>query len=154
MNQLSFLLAAVLTIIAAVHFTWATGVVWPCKDERTLARTVVGTKGIEAMPKSWMLWAAGGTLLLAAIWALLLRKMLPIDPPRLVILIGGMALAYVFVLRGILGIMPSFHRVAPEQPFVWLNRVVYSPLSLVIGASFVLLVAAWPNWTWRLGLIF
>ncbi|MEO1101353.1 MAG: DUF3995 domain-containing protein [Pseudomonadota bacterium] len=154
MNQLSVLLAAVLTIIAAVHFTWATGIVWPCKDERTLARTVVGTKGIEAMPERWMLWAAGATLILAAVWALLLRRMLPFDLPRLVILIGGMALAYVFVLRGILGILPSFHRVAPEQPFVRLNLMVYSPLSLAIGASFILLVAAWPNWTWRLGLIF
>ncbi len=154
MNQLSVLLAAVLVVIAAIHFLWATGSAWPFKDERTLARTVVGTKGIETMPKRWILWGAGGTLLLAAVWALFLRKMLPVGPPRLVILIGGMALAYVFVLRGILGILPSFQRVAPEQPFVRLNLMLYSPLSLVIGGCFVLLVAAWPNWTWRLSLIF
>lgn len=154
MNQLSLLLSAALTVIAAVHFLWAAGGVWPCSDEQNLARTVVGTRGIDQMPARWTSAAIGAVLLFAALWALFLRQVLPISPPRLVILIGGMALAYIFVLRGVLGILPSFERVAPEQPFVRLNRLVYSPLSLIIGAAFMLLVIAWPNWTWRLGLIF
>lgn len=154
MNQISLLLATVLLAITTAHFTWAAGQTWPCKTETSLARTVVGTKGIKHMPSRWVTAGIGAGLLLAAIWALFLRQILPFSPPRLVILIGGMALAYVFVLRGVLGVLPSFERIAPEQPFVRLNRIFYSPLSLVIGAGFVLLVAAWPNWTWRLGLIF
>ena len=42
--------AMVALLIALVHFLWALRIFWPHRDEAVLARTVVGGRGIVAMP--------------------------------------------------------------------------------------------------------
>ena len=50
-----------------------------------------------------------------------------------------------FLARGILGFMPWWRRLAPEQPFARLDRRFYSPLCLLIAAGFlVLALSAFP----------
>lgn len=42
--------ALVALLIALVHFLWGLRIFWPHRDETVLARTVVGGRGIVAMP--------------------------------------------------------------------------------------------------------
>ncbi|MDF8353595.1 DUF3995 domain-containing protein [Ensifer adhaerens] len=51
---IAILLFLVLSGIAGLHAYWAFGGLWPCDDEETLVRTVVGTKHRSAMPPVWL----------------------------------------------------------------------------------------------------
>jgi len=150
MNTLAFILCGTLFIAAAVHLLWALGSTWPCKDETSLARTVVGSRGITKMPPRWASFLVSVCLFGAGLSALALRGIGPIQIPQMIQLLGGMALMAVFGLRGVLGVFPTFEKMAPEQPFLRLNRRFYSPLCVLIAIGFALLVVAIPNWGWRL----
>ena len=150
MNMLAFLLFGVLMLIGLVHLSWALGSTFPRKDEQTLARTVVGSRGIEKMPPRWASAFVAVCLFIAGLWALALRDYGPLKLPQLIDLLGGLAITAAFTLRGVLGVLPTFERLAPEQPFLKLNRRVYSPLCFLIGVGFALLILAIPNWGWRL----
>ncbi|MEL6472996.1 MAG: DUF3995 domain-containing protein [Pseudomonadota bacterium] len=152
MNLLACCLALVLAGIGLIHMAWAAGSNWPCASEQSLARTVVGSRNIERMPPRFASFVVALCLIGAAAWALALRDLVPVRIPRELLALGGAALVFVFGMRGLLGILPAFERVAPEQPFVRLNRLYYSPLCILIAIVFALLVLALPNWTWRLGL--
>ena len=52
----------------------------------------------------------------------------------------GVALAAVFLGRGALGYTAGWHASHPVEPFVTNDRRVYSPLCLIVGAGFVILV--------------
>jgi hypothetical protein len=151
-NYLAYSITTILVFVASWHLIWAFGIHWPFKNEEALAKAVVGTRGITKMPRKI---ASGGVailLLIAAMWALLLRDLGPFSSPKFVDLLVGSAIAAVFTLRGVAGFMPAMERFTPEQPFLRLNRRFYSPLCILLGAGFFVLVAALPNWTWRLGL--
>jgi len=152
MNLLALSLCILLAAVACLHLLWALGSTFPRASEAELARTVVGQRGAETMPPRWASLLVALCLLAAAVWALAMRpRMLPVELPQLLRLLGGGALALVFGARGILGVLPAFERLAPEQPFLKLNRYVYSPLCVLIAIGFGLLVLALPNWGWRLG---
>ena len=151
MTVLAYLLCISLCVIGAIHFLWAMGSTWPCKDEVTLAKTVVGTRGVEKMPPRWASMFVAACMVAAGIWALELRGRGPVNLSQVVAFVGGLGLAAAFSMRGILGVFPAFEKMSPEQPFLRLNRRVYSPLSFLIGVGFALLVLAMPNWGWRLG---
>ncbi|WP_163602926.1 DUF3995 domain-containing protein, partial [Klebsiella pneumoniae] len=57
----AWLVFIVLTIVAALHLYWGFGGLWPARDQLSLARTVVGSKGISAMP------SRGVTVVVAAL---------------------------------------------------------------------------------------
>jgi len=67
---------------------------------------------------------------------------------------AGLLLAVVFLGRGIAGVLPAVERAAPEQPYLSLNRRIYSPLCALVGASFLFLTLALPNWSTRLSQFF
>jgi hypothetical protein len=150
MDILSYLLATVLALIAFVHFLWAVGITWPLPDERSLARAVVGTREVDRMPNRFASAFVGFALLGASVWSILLRKILDVQPPKLAIVGVGIVLGLIFLIRGVIGLLPAMERFTPEQPFLRLNRRYYSPLCLAIGLGFLTLVAAFPNWSWRL----
>lgn len=150
MDAVAYLLCALLFFIAFVHLLWATGSTWPCEDEITLAKTVVGSRGIEKMPPRAASLFVSVCLLAAGVFALTMRETGPLRLPRNMDAMGGLILAVIFGLRGVLGVLPAFERMAPEMPFLKLNRRFYSPLSFGIGVGFILLVFAIPNWSWRL----
>jgi len=151
MNLLSVILAIVLLLVALLHFAWALGSTFPCKDEESLAKTVVGARGIQQMPPKWASFLVSVCLIGASVWALSLRGLGPVKIPQILAFLGGSALTTIFTMRGIAGVLPSFERMAPEQPFLKLNRRIYSPLCFLIGIGFALLTLAMPNWGWRLG---
>lgn len=151
-NYLAYGIASVLVVIAGWHLIWAFGSHWPAKTEAALAKAVVGTRGVTKMPRKIASAGVAVLLLIAALWALMLRDLGPFSTPKFIDLFMGGGIAAVFTIRGIAGFMPAMERYTPEQPFLYLNRRFYSPLCLLLGMGFFVLVAALPNWTWRLGL--
>jgi len=152
-QTLSLSLAAVLGLIGLVHLAWAFGATFPYANRQALARAVVGRRGITQMPSMTASLFVAMCILAAAAWAALLGRLviLPISPWLL--MAGGLILAAIFLFRGIIGVMPAFERALPEQPFLTLNRRIYSPLCVLIGLGFLALTFALPNWSWRFSLL-
>lgn len=134
MSGLALPVAAVLSAIAALHLAWAIGWWVPIREERALARAVVGTRGVTRMP------GAVPCALVAV--ALAFVAALPFMPgfPGQKLLLGAAAL--VFLGRGALAHTAAWRRLTPEQPFSRLDRQVYGPLCLAVGAGLALLAFA------------
>ena len=151
-HSLSILLSAVLGITGLVHLAWAFGSTFPYANEQALARAVVGRRGITRMPPMAASAFVALCLFGASLWALLLGRLVEAPVSDWLIAPGGLVLAAVFLLRGVIGILPTFEQALPEQPFLRLNRLFYSPLCLLIGMAFVGLTMMMPNWSWRFSL--
>jgi membrane-associated HD superfamily phosphohydrolase len=152
-NSLSILLSGVLAIVGLLHLAWAFGSTFPYANQQALARAVVGRRGITRMPSMTASAFVAFCLMAAAVWALLLGRVIAVPVSDWLVAPGGLALAGVFLFRGVIGVMPTFERALPEQPFLRLNRRFYSPLCVLIGLGFLGLALAMPNWTWRLSLL-
>jgi hypothetical protein len=143
-------LAAILALIGALHLLWALRIYFPYPNEQSLARAVVGLRDITRMPPR-AASATVGLLLIGAAGAAIAMgaysEQVPAIKPLLLPL--GLILAAVFLIRGIIGILPAFERATPEQPFLTLNRRFYSPLCGLIGIGFLFLTVALPNWSYR-----
>jgi hypothetical protein len=128
-------LTVVLAAIAGVHFYWAFGGLWPGDSEDQLVRTVVGDPKLERMPATWLTTLVAAALGAMAIWPLLLSRLVG----------GGLAvagsgvLAAIFLARGVAGYLPAWQRRHPLEPFARLDRALYSPLCIVLGAGFLIL---------------
>ena len=113
---MSMLVAAIIFVlllaIAIAHFMWSMGASWPIRDKALLAQTVIGRPGVTRVPRLMSLVIA--ILVLAA---------------------GTIGLAIADKTSG--GIWLTL----AGEPFATLDRRNYSPLSLLIGAGFLLLVA-------------
>ncbi len=121
--------------IAMVHMLWAFGSTYPVRDEKTLARTVAGFKGIEKMPPRPVSFLVSLLTLGTGIWALALT-----DPgPSPILTLGGALLTLVFLGRGIAGYTKKWRQMTPEEPFASMDRKIYSPLCLFIGTGFAVL---------------
>ncbi len=126
-----------LLAVSMVHMAWAFGATYPVKDEKMLARTVAGFKDIEKMPPRLASFAVSLLALGAGIWGLALT-----DPSTSIILTaGGILLALAFLGRGIIGYTRRWRELTPEEPFATLDKKIYSPLCLFLGAGFLTLSA-------------
>ena len=138
---MSMFIAAIVFVpllaIAIAHLMWSMGLSWPIRDKTMLARTVIGRPGATRVPRLAsfviaLLVLAAGTVALAladktggGIWLTLI----------------GAVLAAIFLARGAIGYTAGWRAQFSEEPFATLDRRNYSPLSLFIGAGFLLLVA-------------
>lgn len=129
------LVFVLLLAVSLAHLIWAMGRTWPIRDERLLARTVTGFA--ETMPPRVMSLGVAIALLVAGICALALADE---TSGGLLLNVIGMLLALVFLARGVLGYTGWWARMTPIEPFRTLDRRNYSPLCLVLGAGFLLLV--------------
>ena len=152
-NSLSILLSGVLALVGLLHLAWAFGSTFPYANQQALARAVVGRRGITRMPSMAASAFVAFCLIGAAVWALLLGRVIALPVSDWLVAPGGLALAGIFLFRGVVGVMPTFERALPEQPFLRLNRRFYSPLCVLIGLGFLGLTLTMPNWTWRLSLL-
>lgn len=138
---MSMLIAALLFIpllaVAIGYLLWTIGATWPIRDEKLLARTVVGTPGIERMPPRWTSLIAGLFALFAGVVALSLADH---DSGGIWLTLLGLLLALGLLARGWSGYRPQWRERFSEMPFADLDRRVYSPLALVLGAGFLVLV--------------
>ena len=140
LTAIAILLFLVLSGIAGLHAYWAFGGLWPCDDEETLVRTVVGTKHRSAMPPVWLTLVVVVLLFAAALLPLSVTPVFAgLLPP--IFGHGGLAgLAAIFVARGLLAFTTAFHQRHGTEPFVTLDRRIYGPLCLVIGAGYLTLL--------------
>jgi hypothetical protein len=141
MTLLSQATAFILLLIAFLHFLWGVDVTWPAKDEAALARAVVGAKGITQMPNFWACSFVTVALLIGSWIVLTLGGALQVTPlPMWIFQILGAGFALVLLARGIVGFMPFWASITPEEPFRTLNRLYYSPLCVGLGVSVIVLL--------------
>ncbi len=131
----------VLVAIAALHFYWAAGGVWPRRDRMWLARTVVGRTGIAQMPSSRLTLAVSLAIFAIAHLPLMAAGMIWSPLPPALQALAMWAMAAVFFLRGIAGYTPAWRSAFRAQPFALYDQRYYSPLCLAIGTGLALLIA-------------
>lgn len=137
---MNMLLAALICIglfaVSLAHFVWALGFTWPIRNQKLLAQTVMGFKNAERMPRLASLAVSVATFV-AACYALALADH---DGGGLPLSLIGLALAAIFLARGVIGYTPWWAALTPEPNFRFNDRRVYSPLCLFLGAGFLILV--------------
>ena len=140
---LAIALFVVLQTIADLHAAWGFGWRWPAHSEAQLAKTVVGKPGITRMPSLAASLVVAALLAAVSLWPLFAAGLLPALWPLWLTQLAGLGLAAVFVGRGIAGYIPAWRSRFSEQPFASLDRRIYSPLCLAVGAGiFTILIAS------------
>lgn len=149
------ILGLVLAAASLFFLLWSVGLTVPFANEQALARSVIGRRGITRIPSRAHFAYLAILMLAAAVVAVMMggfSESVPDSKPWLAP--AGLLLAVVFLGRGIAGVLPAVERAAPEQPYLSLNRRIYSPLCALVGASFLFLTLALPNWSTRLSQFF
>lgn len=126
----------ILLTVALAHLLWAIGSRWPIKDPELLARTVIGRPGVTRVPRLAS-FVIAVLVLAAGIFALSLADH---DAGDWWLTLIGLLLAGVFLGRGALGYTAGWRTRFSLEPFVTNDRRVYSPLCLIVGAGFLILV--------------
>ncbi|WP_375452728.1 DUF3995 domain-containing protein [uncultured Devosia sp.] len=132
----SFMFVALLAVSFA-HFLWSIGRTWPIREEKLLAQTVVGTAGIEHMPPRLGSFAVALVTLAAALVAAALADH---DSGGAPLTLLAIPFAAMFLARGGVGYTQRFVEKTPHPIFRLNDRRVYSPLCLVLGAGFLVLM--------------
>lgn len=136
----AFVLAVTLWLLAALHAYWGSGGHWPGIDERSLARMVVGSKGIERMPSALACWAVAAVLVLAGLLPLAAAGLIGVPWPSAMTLLALAGCSAVFLGRGALSYIPAFRKFGPEEPFATYDKRLYAPLCLALGLGFIVLL--------------
>lgn len=133
---LALLLFVGVGAIAVVHALWGLGGTWPEPNQEALARGVVGD-GRKHMPPPWQCFAVAVLLALVALWPwyVLGRSSEP------AVLTGTFAIAGAFVARGWAGYSPRWRSIFYDEPFARRDKRYYSPYSLLLGVSYLALLA-------------
>lgn len=139
MTTLTYLTSFILLLIAVLHFLWGVDVYWPAKDEASLAKMVVGAKGITQMPNFWACSFVTVALLIGAVIVLRLAGVMDVKAfglkalPLWLFQLAGLGFALVLLSRGIIGFTPFWAQITPEEPFRTWNKQFYSPLCIALG---------------------
>jgi len=139
-TALAIALWAVLAAIATVHAAWGLGSHWPCESEEVLVRTAGGTPGATRMYPPSSCFAVAALLAGVSAWPLFAVGLLPEAWPRWLTQLSGAGIATVFVARGMAGYFPAWRRLQSAEPFASLDRRYYSPLCLLLGAGFLIIL--------------
>ena len=140
MNILAFAIFIILSAVSLVHLYWAFGGVWPGKDQKTLASTVIGVADMEQVPPATLTIAIAVAIFAAALWPLMWQGIVDILLSQMLVWLGMWVLIIVFIGRGIAGYMPFFKKSNSAEPFARLNARYFSPLCLLLGAGFATLM--------------
>ena len=137
---MSMLIGAIVFVallaVAIAHFIWSLGGSWPIRNKDLLAKAVIGRPGVTRVPRLASLVIAI-LVLLAGIVALALADK---TGGGVLLTAAGALLAMIFLARGAIGYTAGWRAAFPEEPFATLDRRNYSPLCLVLGMGFLLLV--------------
>ena len=140
MTIAALILFALFLVIAALHFAWGLGFLWPAKTERELVSLVVGKTGLEKMPSPLQCFAAAGAIFLAGLLALVAGNIIELPWMKNISTLLALVAACIFLGRGIAGFLPAWRVRFSQQPFATLDRSYYSPFCLGAAAIFLLLV--------------
>ena len=135
MILIALALIAVLLTIALLHLAWGLGLPWPGANETARVATVIGIRGQTRMPG--LLPSAAVATALVAVAGLIVLGVLSAMPLARIALLAASA---VFLGRGVAPWIPAWRRLTPQQPFARLDRRLYGPLCLLIGAGLLLIV--------------
>ena len=138
MNMLiSSLMFIALLAVAMAHTLWAFGRTWPIREEKLLAQTVVGRADIERMPPRLASFAIAVLTFCAGLYALALADH---DSGGLGLTLLALPVAAVFLVRGVVGYTNWWKARTPQPNFRLNDARVYSPLCLLLGVGFVVLM--------------
>lgn len=140
MTALAIALWAVLAAIAALHAAWGLGSHWPCASEESLVRAAGGTPGARRMYPPSACFAVAAMLAGVSAWPLFAADLLPAAWPGWLTEVAGVAIAAIFMARGIAGYVPAWRRLHSAEPFATLDRRIYAPLCFALGAGFITLL--------------
>lgn len=126
----------ILLAVALAHLLWAVGSRWPIRDPELLAKTVIGRPGVTRVPRLGSFVVA--VLVFAA--GMVALSLADHDAGDWWLTALGLLLAALFLGRGALGYTQAWRARFPVEPFVTNDRRVYSPLCLIVGAGFLILV--------------
>jgi hypothetical protein len=137
-------ISAILGAVAALHLYWATGGLWPGRSPRQLVDTVIGNPHRKEMPPAWLIALVGVALAATAALPLIVTPAVwfALNLPLMVwwrAIDVAFWVALVFLARGIAGYLPFWRRLHPAQPFATLDVLLYSPLCLLLGLTFIFL---------------
>lgn len=134
---LASLMFVLLLAVSVAHLLWSMGQTWPIRDEKLLAQTVIGFRDVERMPPRLTSFAVALATLAAGVLALSLADH---DSGGPLLTLVGVLLAAIFLARGIIGYTAWWADKTPQPNFRLNDRRVYSPLCLLLGTGYVVLV--------------
>jgi hypothetical protein len=126
-----------LLAVAIAHFIWSLGGTWPLRSKELLMKTVYGRPGAQRMPPRLLTFIVAVLILTAGTIALALADK---TGGGIWLTLAGAVLAMIFIARGVIGYTAGWRAVFREEPFATLDRRNYSPLALIIGAGYLILV--------------
>jgi hypothetical protein len=135
-----FLLIPLLTAIAGIHAYWGFGGLWPASSERDLVDLVVGKMPGDKMPGLVACLAVTAALLVTAVLVAVRAGLLPTPKGGLMHVlprVGFWGAGSVFLLRGVVGLIPMVTASASDTMFYRWNIWLYSPLCLAIAFLFL-----------------
>lgn len=141
MDLIAIFIALLLTAISLLHVYWGTGGAWPGSDAASCAKAVIGSAGVDKMPGPVACFGVALVIFATALLALAQAGLVVTPFPAGLIRLAMLGVMLVFILRGIAGFIPRLRRFAPEEPFARLDRQYYSPLCLMLGGGFALLLS-------------
>jgi hypothetical protein len=133
---LALLLFVGVGAIAVVHALWGLGSHWPEANEEALARGVVGD-GRRRMPPPWQCFAVAALLAGVALWPWYMLG----RGSEEIVWAGTFAIAGSFVARCWAGYSPRWRSHFYDEPFARRDRRYYSPYCLLLGVSYLALLA-------------
>jgi hypothetical protein len=136
MIWLAAILTAVFGVIAALHFYWGLGGVWPARSAADLARAVIGD-GRTRMPPPWACFGVAILLLIVATWPWVMLA----HPHSQSVLVVGIIAAAIFFVRGSAGYSPRWRERFRAEPFATWDMALYSPLCMILAIGMMALLA-------------
>ncbi|HCL63757.1 MAG TPA: DUF3995 domain-containing protein [Rhizobium sp.] len=143
MTILSVIVSIALLSIAALHLAWAAGSRFPAASDENLAHMVAGFRGQDRMPPRSASALVAAMLGLASYLALALSSLVAWPLGARLLAAAGALLALVFLARGAATYTGRWRTLTPQEPFATLDRRYFGPLSLLLGAGFVLLTTGY-----------
>ena len=137
-------IAIALFAISLLHFLWATGSPWPCADEKSLIRTVVGHAKTKSFPSPVLTSAVATAIALAGLIALWAGNVVNLPLPDWIKIAGLIVLTGVFLIRGFVSYLPRRIWAEMTEPFATLDRRYFAPLCIAFGLGFLWLLAGHP----------
>ena len=125
-----------LLALAMAALTWSFGGSFPLRDRALLAGAVVGRPDVTRVPKR-LGFGLFAIALVAGILALALADRTGGGAP---LTAAGALTGLAFVARGAIGFTKGWRDRHTAEPFATLDRRNYSPLSLLLGVGFLVLV--------------
>ncbi len=122
--------------LAVIHIYWGLGGNWPAKSRTELLDIVVGSG--ESFPSAFACYVIALALVSAGIIALISVRFISLPMLEPYISWGLAVISFVLGMRGIIGYLPSFEKIATDR-FNYYNKRFYNPLCIILSICYLIL---------------